>query len=74
MEKKQLCNYEEIHKKEVFEPIEKQNLHDEMKAKALALITLITQKRDRIIKRRADTNGRQQKSREYFDESLLPYN
>ena len=56
----------QLHNKEVFEPIEKQNLNDEIKAKALDLITFVTQKRDGIIRGRAVSNGRHQKSREYF--------
>ena len=61
--------YTQLHNKEVFEPIENQNLKDEIKATSLHLIILVTQKRDGIIKRRSVTNGRQHKSREYFDES-----
>ena len=56
-------DYTQLQNKEVFEPIEKQNMNDEIKAKALDLITLVTQKRDGIIKGRAVTNGRQKKQR-----------
>ena len=58
--------YTQLHNKEVFEPIENLNLNEEIKAKALDLITLVTQKRDGIIKGRAVTNGRQQKKQRIF--------
>ena len=61
--------YTQLHNKEEFEPIEKETLTNEIRAKALDSITLITQKSDGIIEGRAVTNGRQQKSKEYFDES-----
>ena len=51
--------------------INKQNFKDEFKTKALDFITPVTQKTYEIIKGRAITNGRQQKSREYFDESRI---
>ena len=61
--------YTQLHNKKVFQPIEKQNLNEETKAKACGLITLVTQKRCGIMKRRGVRNGRQQKSRENLEES-----
>ena len=60
--------YTQSHNKEVL-TYWKKKLNDEIIANALDLRTLVTQERDGIIKRRAETIGTQQKSREYFDES-----
>ena len=69
--------YTQLHNKDVFESIEKQNLDEEIKAKALDLITLVTHKRDGIIKGRSVTNRRQQKAENILmnqEQVHLPFN